>query len=385
MTALVKYPHTRVRIRVESFGAWIALNDGTLVAVSRNRARSLRIDGANRWSTEGSHPTSPYDATDSTPLEAHVAITSQCAVGCEGCYQNATPNGTHVELAQLEQTFASLAAQSVFTVALGGGEPFEHPLLGEIARAARKHGMTVVVTTSGIGSTQSHDLSAFSQVNVSHDGVDGAYQKVRGVNAMSQAEHSITTLIAQGVRVGVNYVLTRDSFSALDSTIEHLAALGVIEVQLLRYKPSGRAASLDYLAKRLTQAQVSALPAIIETLSEKYQEQLSLRVDCALVPFFANSTVSAEQLGRWGVFGCEAGRYLVAINQNNQRKPCSFAHDIPEQAFHDYINSPVEPCTSCRLRSICRGGCKIVSHHFTNTVTADPECPRVLAHSSPPA
>ncbi len=363
-----------MRIRLESFGAWLGLSDGTLVAITRARARSLGIDGEARWS----HKTD----TSTAPLEAHVAITSQCAVGCEGCYQNATPNGQHVDLTQLKTTFAELQAQSVFTVALGGGEPLSHPDLHAIATLAREHQLTVVVTTSGIGLREDHDLSAFSQINVSHDGVAGSYEAVRGVNASSHAETAIAALVAKNIRVGINYVLTRDSFAHLEETLAHVASLGVVEVQLLRYKPAGRAASVDYLAKRLSPSQVSALPKVIEQLTQTFQGKVSVRIDCALVPFLSQSSLTASQLERWGVFGCEAGRHLVAITQNGQRKPCSFAHDIPENLFHDYVANPSEPCTSCHLRAVCRGGCKIVSHYLEGTVSQDPECPRVRAHRS---
>jgi radical SAM protein with 4Fe4S-binding SPASM domain len=363
-----------MRVRTESFGAWIALDDGTLVAVTQERARALGVAESPKWAAE-------HQAIH-TPLEAHVAITSQCAVGCEGCYQNATPNGTHVSLAQLEKTFASLAAQSVFTVALGGGEPLSHPELATIARNAKQHGLSCVVTTSGVGLLPSHDLSAFSQVNVSHDGLNGAYVSVRGVNAQTQAEAAIMQLVAQGVRVGVNYVLTRDSFAQVEDTAKRAVELGVVELQLLRYKPSGRAASLDYLDKRLSLAQVDAFAALLQRLSLQFESKLSIRVDCALVPFLSETSLTVAQLEQWGVFGCEAGRQLVAIDANGRTKPCSFAHSITQDQFDSYLAKPTAPCNGCAIQAVCRGGCKIVSQHLKHTVSADPECPKVRKYQA---
>ena len=51
------------------------------------------------------------------------------------------------------------------------------------------------------------------------------------------------------------------------------------ELQLLRYKPAGRAASLDYLARRLTPAQCDALGETLRSLSPTLGDGFSVRVD----------------------------------------------------------------------------------------------------------
>jgi hypothetical protein len=41
--------------------------------------------------------------------------------------------------------------------------------------------------------------------------------------------------------------------------------------------------------------------------------------------------------------------------------------------------APPEPCRTCPLFPVCRGGCQVVSRHETGGFAPDPECPRVLA------
>ena len=53
----------------------------------------------------------------------------------------------------------------------------------------------------------------------------------------------IVRIAALGVRVGVNVVLTRESFPRLHETLARARGLGACEAQLLRYKPAGRAAT----------------------------------------------------------------------------------------------------------------------------------------------
>ena len=144
-----------------------------------------------------------------------------------------------------------------FSVAFGGGEPLSRVDLGELAVAARSLGLTAVVTTSGIGMTRerAEGLRAFAQVNVSYDGEGATYEEVRGWEGARVAEKAMGHLAEAGVPFGVNVVLTRGSFEHLEATARRAEALGAREIQLLRYKPAGRAADASYLATRLSPAQ----------------------------------------------------------------------------------------------------------------------------------
>ncbi len=370
---------TPLRTRVEGFGAWVRLGDETLVAISRRRARSLGIDGASVWDAPSPPPPPP-------PLEAHVAVTSRCPVSCPGCYQNASPHGTDLPLPQLVNTLDDLSRSGVFTVAFGGGEPLLHPDLGSLATAARARGLTPVVTTSGLGLTaeRAETLRAFAQVNVSHDGVGAGYRAVRGYDGASAADRAIALLCAAGVTVGINHVLTADNVGGLDAMCAHAVELGVKEMQLLRYKPAGRAASLDYLARRLRPEQSEALARSLPDLAERYGARLSLRVDCALVPLLSGVLDDAAGLARFGVFGCEAGRHLGSVDREGEARGCSFVADehrgaLSVGAFREWADDPAEPCRGCSLRSVCRGGCKVVAVHVRGAMGPDPECPRVRA------
>jgi radical SAM protein with 4Fe4S-binding SPASM domain len=377
-----------MKSRVEYFGAWILVDDGTLVAVDRPLARSLGVDGDALWNLRSPPPPAP--------LEAHVAVTSRCPVACQGCYQDAGPSGSHVSLDSLTRTLDALAQRGVFTVAFGGGEPLTRDDLATLAARARERGMVPVFTTSGIGLRDEHlrALAGFAQVNVSHDGVHGAYRSARGFDGASVAERAIAALVARSIPVGVNLVLTRSTFAHVEATADRVRALGARELQLLRYKPAGRA-KLDYLAQRLTRAQALEVGPLLERLVARHRDALSIRVDCALVPFVAAHGFDAQTLERWGIFGCEAGRHLAAVDREGHLAPCSFApatssdrldrwgEDETLEAFRAFAASPPEPCASCQARAACRGGCKVVSAHLLSDAhmfSSDPECPRVIAH-----
>lgn len=361
-----------MRTRAETFGAWVRPDDRTLLAVDRALAARLGVDGGPLW--EGPAPTDLADAT-TRPLEVHVAITARCPAGCSGCYLDARADGEHRPFADVAADLDRVAREGAFTVAFGGGEPLLHPDVARLAEHARALGLLPVVTTSGLGLTpdRARALCAFAQVNVSHDGLPDT----RWPEGARVAERAIETLVAAGIGVGINVVLTRALMGApLLALVDRVIALGAREIQLLRYKPAGRGASLEYLARRLTPAQVAELPGVLAQLTAK----TSVRIDCALVPLLSFERV--DDLLRLAVMGCEAGRGLSAIDVHGRAAPCSFLPGHQGAEIVAYPARAPEPCASCPVRAVCRSGCRVVAQHLGGDPFApDPECPRVRAAS----
>ncbi len=376
-------------LRYESWGAWAKIDSPpALVALDRDAVRALGLEGGEVW-------TGP--PRESAPLEAHVAVTSRCAAGCKGCYLDARPDGEEPPRETMEAALDALARAGVFTVAFGGGEPTTRDDLDVLADFARARGLSPVLTTSGLGLTPARidRLRAFAQINVSYDGAREDYERVRGFDGARHAEAAIEALVAAGIPVGVNIVLTQATWASLDATLDRARSLGAREAQLLRYKPAGRAASLDYLAQRLTPDQARALGPKLRAIASRMTPEFRVRIDCALVPFFsADPSIDAATLARFGVLGCEAGDKLVALRVDGKIAPCSFAgpttlgatdlesrgEDAELATWRAWNASPAEPCASCALRSVCRGGCKVVARFVDGAHGPDPECPRVRAH-----
>jgi radical SAM protein with 4Fe4S-binding SPASM domain len=363
-----------------------------LVALDRDGVRALGLDGGEAWEQGAQR--------GSVPVEVHLAVTSRCAAGCEGCYLDARPDGHEPAQDEMLRVLDALADAGVFTVAFGGGEPTTREDLGVLAEHARKRGLAPVLTTSGLGLSRAkiERLAAFAQVNVSYDGAGDDYARVRGFDGAGAAEEAIRQLVESGIPVGVNVVLTRDTFPRLAQTLERARGLGAREAQLLRYKPAGRAATLDYLARRLTPAQAESLGPTLRALAHEHAQRpgsFHVRIDCALVSFLSADVelaASPEKLARFGVFGCEAGEALAAIKVDGMVAPCSFSSSTalpgtdladghardPELArWRAYNERPAEPCASCSLRPVCKGGCKVVSSFVDGVHGPDPECPRV--------
>jgi radical SAM protein with 4Fe4S-binding SPASM domain len=381
-------------VRFEPWGAWVKLESmAAIVAVDRPGVRALGLDGGDAWLDP---------AAVSAPLEVHLAVTERCGAGCAGCYIDARPDGREPERETLERRLDAMRDAGVFTVAFGGGEPTTRDDLDVLAAAARARGMTPVLTTSGLGLTDARvdKLRGFEQVNVSYDGDATAYAAVRGFDGSAAAERAIERLSRAGIRVGVNVVLTRDTFGELTATIDRARSLGAREAQLLRYKPAGRAASIDYPRRRLSLEQARDFSGALCRLVSHVHEagDFSIRIDCALVPFLSadeDLLRDPARLARFGVLGCEAAGALAAVTADGRVAPCSFASPTglagvdlakggatdPELArWRAWASSPPPPCASCGLQPVCKGGCKIVASFVDGGLGPDPECPRVLDH-----
>lgn len=378
-------------VRYESWGAWVRTEaPPALCALDRDGVRALGLDGGTTWKK-------PPRAL---PIEVHLAITRRCGMRCRGCYLDTTSDGDDLPHRSLVERLDAIAEANVFTVAFGGGEPTLRDDLAALAEEARARGLVPVLTTSGIGLDPGkiEALRAFAQVNVSYDGRAAVYQQVRGYDGAHLAERAVSELAEAGVHVGVNVVLTRDSWPHLEETLGRARSLGAMEAQLLRVKPAHGAPRDDYLARRLTPAQAESFAATLRALVvENDAGDFALRVDCALVPFFsADPSILAdpEGLARSGVLGCEAARHLVAVRSDGFVAPCSFAtpsaldgreltsgydSDALLRRWRERGDAPPGPCASCPIAGVCRGGCRVVAALFDDPDGPDPECPRVLA------
>ncbi len=311
------------------------------------------------------------------PIEAHVQVTKACGLPCPSCHIDPTADGAHVPVDTLEARFAGLAARGVFRVAIGGGEALRHPDLAGIASAAARHGLTIGITTSGVGIRRRLDeLDGYGQINVSLDGVGPVFAAARGYDGADGALDAIRALAGRGARVGVNIVLDRRTFPHVRETVRAAVEAGARDVQLLRLKPAGRA-TRDYADRRLTAAQGEALwPAARELLDE--HPGVTFRVDCALVPFLAAHGVDAERLRAFGFLGCHGGDALLSVDPAGEEHPCSFVAGPVTPEWRAGVTRG--PCATCAYRDVCRGGCHAVAAHLAGDAFApDPECPIVVA------
>jgi radical SAM protein with 4Fe4S-binding SPASM domain len=372
-----------------------------LVFVDRQRAAALGHDTPPAGLWDGPED-GDLNVRLTAPLEAHLQLTNRCGAGCSGCYTGATPEGGRHEwgLVEWQRALDELAAAGVFHVALGGGESAELPWLGELITYARRIGIVPNLTTSGLYDDEVLARLAgwagqglFGQINVSIDGVEDDYARVRGFDGFARADRALVALRRVYPDVGINCVLTRPTFTKIDRLFAYAAKRRANEVELLRFKPSGRGARDDvYPQMRCTDEQHRSLLPTILTASRRHR--MRVRLDCSFTPMVVHHRPPVELVRFLCVYGCAAGDLLVAARASGQLSACSFypptnakvdglraysAEKAAFSTFRSYFASPPAPCDSCDYRSLCRGGCRAVAVHVAGDARQpDPECPRVI-------
>jgi radical SAM protein with 4Fe4S-binding SPASM domain len=391
--------------RLERFGAIVQLERPRALAfVDRDYARRVLgvEDTPDAWcdpADDGAIGRTPLSA----PLEAHLQLTNRCGAGCKGCYTGASPQGAPGEwgLAEWMTAIDALADAGVFHVALGGGESAALPWLADVARHARARGIVPNLTTSGLEGLERLVANShlFGQINVSLDGLGATYARVRGFHGFARADAAIRALRAAKREVGINVVVTKDSFAELDALFAYARRRRLDEVELLRFKPAGRGSRV-YDELRCTDAQHRAfLPTV---LAAARRHRVRVKVDCSYTPMLAHHRPERSLLESLAVYGCTGGDFLVGAKPGGQLTACSFAAPPPVNsdgerprahelsaywtrpdafgAFRRWRDAG-EPCRSCAYHDLCRGGCRVVSAHTTGDDAApDPECPRVVDH-----
>lgn len=387
------------RSRAEAFGAIVQLTrPRALVFVDRDRARSLGLDGGAAWrdpARDGDVDGAPLAA----PLEAHLQLTNRCAAGCAGCYTGASAAAGAGEwgLAEWSRAIDALADAGVFHVALGGGESATLPWLGALVEHARARGVVPNLTTSGLAGLDRllPIADRFGQINVSIDGLGATYAAVRGFDGFARADAAVRALRAVTRHVGINVVVTRANFDELPAIFAYARRRRLTEVELLRFKPSGRGAGV-YERLRCTDAQHRALLPTV--LAATRRHRVRVKLDCSYTPMIAHHDPGPRVLAELAVYGCAGGDFLIGAKPTGAITACSFAAPPPPRGdarptvtdLAGYWTQPdafgrfrtwrdaAEPCRSCRYLTQCRGGCRVVSAHAGDLGAPDPECPRVV-------
>jgi|JI10StandDraft_1071094.scaffolds.fasta_scaffold14895_9 radical SAM protein with 4Fe4S-binding SPASM domain len=387
------------RHRLEAFGAIVQLTrPRALVFVDRDRARALGLDGGATWA--GPAP-GVDDAPLAAPLEAHLQLTNRCAAGCAGCYTGASAAAGPGEwgLAEWRRALDALADAGVFHVALGGGESATLPWLGALVDHARARGLIPNLTTSGLAGLDRllPIADRFGQINVSIDGLGPTYAAVRGFDGFARADAAVRALRGVTPHVGINVVVTRANFAELPALFAYARRRRLAEVELLRWKPSGRGAAV-YERLRCTDAHHRALLPTVLAAARK--ARIRVKLDCSYTPMIAHHDPGPQLLAQLAVYGCAGGDFLIGAKPTGAITACSFAAPPPPDGdrrprvddLAGYWRRPdafgrfrtwraaAEPCASCAYLTQCRGGCRVVSAHAGDLGAPDPECPRVVDH-----
>jgi len=362
--------NTIAKARREWFGAVVYLeHPGMTAFVNAAKADSLGIPA------EEGLPQHIFRA----PLDVHLAITHRCNLHCHGCYaidrREAAPD---MPLTLARTILDHLAALDVFTVALGGGEPFLHPHLFDIANHARVRRIVPNITTNGllIDAAAAKACGVFGNVHLS----------CHHPSELDRLQQAVACLRKEGIRPGLNVLVSSETFHHLADIWKWCARQRIHQVLVLKFKLTVH--NMDSAAMRLTVDQESELLPLVARLSRKYHVLPML--DCSLFPALARHRPRKRDLEFFDVNGCLGGNAYLAVGPDGSYRPCSFApqafgkiealdrarwmSDPQLQAFRNAIGPH---CGVCGYRNLCHGGCRVCGSEACVCVTeVSNEAPR---------
>jgi radical SAM protein with 4Fe4S-binding SPASM domain len=264
-----------------------------------------------------------------------------------------------LELAQA--IVARLADMEVLTVALGGGEPFLHPHLFEMAAYSRRRGVVPNVTTNGLllDAAKAEMCRVFGSVHVScHHPAE-----------LPRLADPVRLLKRAGTDVGLNVLVSAATYAELPRIWAWCARRGIPRLLLLKFKLTD--ANRDCQDMVLSPDQEQSLLPLIRRLSKRHP--ILPMLDCSFFPALAHGQPDRKDLEFFDVNGCVGGNAILAITPDGQFKPCSFCQTSCGDALSlsrgvwkeskelsEFRRRRLHPgCGQCTYEALCNGGCRI--------------------------
>ena len=296
------------------------------------------------------------------PELVDISISNHCTKGCTFCYRNSTPNNIFMSVEDYETAIRSLYDSrwgNVFQVALGGGEPLEHPQFLEILKVTKKYNVVPNFTTNGLHITK----EIARQIKPLVGAVAISFP-----NILSIKNSKAHIFIEEGIKTNIHFILDRKSIKQGIEILQgkHNELLkGFNAVIFLTFKPMGRGSEDNCLELN------DDLKTFCNLVDANYCA-VNIGFDSCFMPMLMHFTNTKIDF----IEPCECGFFSAYIDENLNVKPCSFAnnsHDtynlkqysfkeIWNNLYERYRNAQVNTCQrTCKNSSNCRGGCPYYS------------------------
>lgn len=292
------------------------------------------------------------------PELADISISNHCSKGCSFCYRSSTKNNSFMTLDEYCYVLDSLQHPkwgNVFQIAIGGGEPLEHPNFIDIINSTYARNIVPNFTTNGCLITEKIAKEISSKVGAvaisCQDITDLDIEKVRILSDF-------------GIKTNIHFLLnSKTLLQAIDILNGQFNKLlmNVNAVIFLTYKPCGRADESNILT--LNDDFLNFVRKIDNSMCNT-----KIGFDACFVPNLMRFTnVNTNYIDP-----CECAFFSVYIDEKMNVKPCSFTTDknesfnlkdfsfeeIWDAKFELIRKSRINNCESnCKMKLECRGGC----------------------------
>lgn len=299
----------------------------------------------------------PFWSMDGPEL-LDIAITNYCERGCTFCYRQSSISGRHMNIDDIREIIVQAQEIGVFQIALGGGNPNQHPEFCEILKLIRNHNIVPSYTTNGEGLTDEILRSTAENCGAMAISVYPPYD--------SHYERLLKSISEYGIRVNLHVILKCDTIDTIISWLNSppLFMKYVNAIIFLNYKPINKEYIIEPIEKK-------KLQLFFQSVSNC--KDVKIGFDSCSV----SGIVSMMEIPNFLVESCEAARFSAFISEDMKMYPCSFMAgtdcfgnlrtesilDIwqSNSAFLQFRNKiRNHGCMNCIHKSICNGGCQFM-------------------------
>lgn len=286
-----------------------------------------------------------------------LSITNYCERGCSFCYRNTSrSDASFMSIADVEKVVSQALACGTMQIALGGGNPNQHPQFVEILKLIREHDIVPSYTTNGDGLSEDVLQATAMYCGAMAVSVYTPYEEDR-------YEIMLARIKNYGITVNLHAIIRNDT---LDMWIKWLQSPPsflkyVNAIIFLNYKPvRGKPEMPDKEKVRL----------FFETVNKCH---------CVKIGF---DSCSISGIVRWMdtpsylIEPCEAARFSAFVSEDLKMYPCSFMVELglygnlreqslleiwqQNEHFQSFRSDKLhERCEGCQFSETCRGGCRL--------------------------
>ena len=295
----------------------------------------------------------PFWAADGPEL-LDISITNYCEHGCSFCYRQSNSQGKHIKLEDLTEIVRQASQTGVLQIALGGGNPNQHPQFIKILHLIRDHDIIPSYTSNGEGLTPEILLATKETCGAMAISLYPPYDKYPEL---------VSRISDYGIKLNLHVILKIDTINQITDWLntpptwfEKVNALIV-----LNYKPIANVRDQSVVDKK-------QLSQFYDAVSKC--QAVKIGFDSCCVP----GIVTWMNVDPILIESCEAARFSAFISEDLKMFPCSFMAntmsygDLKQEKlidvwrFHPAFVKHRQliqnnTCVSCRFRAVCNGGC----------------------------
>lgn len=326
---------------------------------------------------------------DKPPLEGVIwLLTPACPLRCKHCYAAIYSCERELGLGEKLRLAKEIGEQGISWVNISGGEPLLHPHFWPVVEVLREYGVNVSANTNGLGVNEetARKLSRLEiTVYLSVDGGKREHELLRGAGTYDHAIRALELLSREGIEFNTVMTVARSSLSGVEAYLETAAKYGVEYPAMIPSMMQGRATwSREWVDSKAYVEAVKKAAFLAEELGLK-----GVWLWCT--PFNGilglKNTFSSPCRTRRLIDITPSGNLVlcdvtgIRISNVADKGLVKALEEYQQHPLLKIVEEPPElpqPCKTCPIRQICRGGCfarALLEHGNLNG--GDPLCPRV--------